>query len=96
MRSVTKSISATEAVRRFSELLNSIKYKGERYTILRGGKAAASIGPAEPSGRARTLADLKEIMGQLPSLGDEAARFEKDLRELVRRQPRMPRRSRWE
>ena len=29
-------ISATEAVRHFSELLNNIKYRGHRYTIIRG------------------------------------------------------------
>lgn len=93
---MAKAISATEAVRRFSELLNSIKYKGEQYTILRGGKAVASIGPAEVPVRTRTLGELKEIVTQLPRLADEAPRFEKDIRDLARRQPRMPRRSRWE
>lgn len=31
-------ISSTEAVRNFSELLNNIKYRGDRYTVIRGGK----------------------------------------------------------
>jgi len=42
-------------VRTFSELLNATKNKGEFYTILRGGKPAAAIGPAEKATGARTL-----------------------------------------
>jgi antitoxin (DNA-binding transcriptional repressor) of toxin-antitoxin stability system len=41
-----QTITATDAVRKFSELLNSIRYRGERHTILKGGKPAATIGPA--------------------------------------------------
>ena len=44
-----KTVSATEAVRKFSELLNSIKYRGDRYTILKGGEPVAFIGPLEAS-----------------------------------------------
>jgi antitoxin (DNA-binding transcriptional repressor) of toxin-antitoxin stability system len=36
-----KTITATEAVRKFSEILNSIKYAGADYTIMRGGKPVA-------------------------------------------------------
>ena len=42
------AISSTEAVRNFSELLNNIKYRGDRYTVIRGGKPAASLVPVEP------------------------------------------------
>ncbi len=31
-----KHITATEAVRRFSEILNSVNHRGERYVIMRG------------------------------------------------------------
>ena len=31
-----KTITATEAVRKFSEILNAVKYNGNHYTILRG------------------------------------------------------------
>jgi hypothetical protein len=31
-----QTITATDAVRNFSELLNNIRYRGERYTILKG------------------------------------------------------------
>lgn len=90
-----KTITATEAARKFSELLNSIKYKGDHYTLVRGGKPVASIGPVEAPLKARTLGELKDLLRQLPRLGDEAARLEKDLRDLVRHQPSMPRKSRW-
>ena len=33
---MTKTITATEAVRKFSKILNAIKYTGNDYTILRG------------------------------------------------------------
>lgn len=33
---MVKSITATEAVQKFSDLLSTIKFKGARYTIVRG------------------------------------------------------------
>ncbi len=38
-------ISATEAARRFSDLLDSVEHSGERYTITRRGKVVAQIEP---------------------------------------------------
>jgi antitoxin (DNA-binding transcriptional repressor) of toxin-antitoxin stability system len=90
-----KPVSATEAVRKFSEILNSIKYRGDHYTIIRGGKPVASISPIETEIRGRSLSDLKELLKKLPSLGDEAERFEKDLKEIRRHQPSMPVKDRW-
>ena len=90
-----KSISATEAVRKFSEILNSIKYRGNRYTVVRGGKAVASICPVETHVKERTLGELKELIRRLPILGDEAERFEKDLKEIIKTQPSMPKKNQW-
>ncbi|MEK6692478.1 MAG: antitoxin [Nitrospirota bacterium] len=90
-----KPVSATEAVRKFSEILNSIKYRGDHYTIIRGGKPVASISPVETETRGRSLGDLKELLKRLPSLGDESERFEKDLKEIRRHQPSMPGKDRW-
>ena len=42
-----KRITATEAVRRFSDILNSVSYRGDRYVIMRGKKAAAQIPPGK-------------------------------------------------
>lgn len=50
-------ISATEAARNFSDLLDNVEHGGERYTIVRRGKAVAHL---EPVGRGRgdTAKDL--------------------------------------
>ncbi len=90
-----KIVSATEAVRKFSEILNSVKYKGKHYTIIRGGKPIASISPVESPLKERTLGELKELLKKLSPLGNESERFEKDIKEIVKNQPSMPERSRW-
>ncbi len=90
-----KTVSATEAVRKFSEILNSIKYRGNHYTILRGGKPVASICPVEMPIKERTLGELRELLKKLPRLGDEAERFERDLKEIIKHQPSMPEKNKW-
>jgi len=91
-----KKISATEAVRRFSEILNSVLYKGSHYKIIRGGKPVASISPVTVSLEEMTLGQLKSLLHRLPKLGDEAGPFEKDLRATRAEQPSLPETSRWE
>ncbi len=85
-----KMLSATEAVRKFSEILNSVKYKGNHYTIIRGGKPVAFIHPAETPLKERTLGELKDLIKKLPPLGDETERFGMDLEKIIRRQPFLP------
>lgn len=38
-------ISATEAARRFSDLLDEVEHHGDHFTIVRRGKAVATISP---------------------------------------------------
>lgn len=90
-----KEVSATEVVRKFSEILNSIKYRGDHYTIMRGGKPVASISPVETHLKERTLGELRGLIKKIPRLGDEAARFEEDLKKIVRGQPSLPEKDRW-
>lgn len=85
-----KTISATEAVRKFSEILNSIKYKGESHTIVRGGKKVVSICPVEIQLKERSLGELKTLLRNIPRLGDEAERFGRDLKKILEHQPPMP------
>ncbi|MDI3467434.1 MAG: hypothetical protein OJF52_004419 [Nitrospira sp.] len=92
---MAKSITATDAVRRFSDLLNTIKFKGVRYTIIRGGKAVATLGPATTSAHHTTLGELQELLTKLPSLGDETAAFEQDLKNIAKTQPILPKGRRW-
>ena len=42
-----KQLSATEASRRFSELLDEVEHGGESYLVVRHGRVVATIGPAE-------------------------------------------------
>ena len=90
------SISSTEAVRNFSELLNNIKYRGDRYTVIRGGKPAASLVPVEPTRSGATLADLREIMSTLPHLDSSDKEFEADVMSAANSQPSMPEALSWE
>jgi prevent-host-death family protein len=42
-----KQLSATEASRRFSEVLDEVDRSGETYVVVRHGRAVATIGPAK-------------------------------------------------
>jgi prevent-host-death family protein len=47
-----KEISATEAARRFSEVLDAVEHDHRTFVVRRGGRVVASIGPAaQSSGR---------------------------------------------
>ncbi len=92
---MTKTITATEAVRKFSEILNSIKYKGDHYTVVRGGKPVASITPAGTTVKTMVLGDLPGLVKTLPSLGEEAERFRKDITEALKHQPLLPETHTW-
>jgi len=90
-----KVLSATEAVRDFSQLLNRIKFKGESFIIRRGGKPVACMGPVGEFTRTRRLKELKQFLKELPRLGDEVDAFAADLDELTNRQPSLPERDPW-
>jgi antitoxin (DNA-binding transcriptional repressor) of toxin-antitoxin stability system len=91
-----KAVTATEAVRDFSGLLNTIKFKGTTYIIKRGGKPVASIGPVKAANAPKTLKELKGILNELPRMGDELDAFEKDLIEVLKAQPSLPEKEPWE
>lgn len=88
-------ISATEAVRHFSELLNNIKYRGHRYTILRGGKPAAALVPVDKTGSPRHLSDLKAIFLTLPRLDPTDSSFADDILDAVKAQPPLAEETAW-
>lgn len=63
-----KEISATEASRNFSKLLDEVE-RGKDFSITRGGKIVARLGPS----RGKTGADLAalfERLGPDPELAD--------------------------
>lgn len=63
-----RTMTATEASRRFSDLLDAIE-RGETVTITRGNHAVAEIGPA----RRRTGADLRSALADVPPPDDRFA-----------------------
>lgn len=91
-----KTINATEAVRTFSEILNSVKYRHESYTIIRGGKPAAVLVPIDSTRLHRTLGELPDFIKSLPKLGDDLELFIKDIEEAKRKLPVLPEKSAWE
>jgi prevent-host-death family protein len=57
-------ISATEAARRFSDILNRVVYRREEFVIERGGEPVCRIVPAGPP--PSTLADLARLLSAVP------------------------------
>ena len=82
---LTHAISATQAARAFSDLLNRVLYRGEAFVIERGGEAVCEISPIKP--RRFTGADL---LGLLRSLPKPDAGFWKAVEEATRQQPSVP------
>ena len=65
-------ISATEAARNLSDILNRVRYRGERFTVIRGGEEVAEIVPAKRSAGV-TLLDLRRALASLPAPDDDFA-----------------------
>jgi len=90
-----KRITATKAVRDFSELLNTIKFGGDRYIIERSGKPVACMAPLKETKKIRTLKELKSLLEELPCLGDELDAFAKDVEDIVACGPPLPKENSW-
>lgn len=58
-----KEIPATEAARKFSDVLDAVEHRGEEFAIRRHGKVVAKLVPARERS---TLADLAEILKAHP------------------------------
>jgi antitoxin (DNA-binding transcriptional repressor) of toxin-antitoxin stability system len=80
-----RRLSATEAARNFSELLNRVRYRGETFIIERGGVAIGELRPAAPV--RFTGADLRALLRSLPPVDDA---FLGAIEEAARSQPRLP------
>lgn len=55
-------ISATEAGRKFSDLLDAVEHRGEHFTIVRRGRVVAQLDPI----RAGRGADIKALLRRQP------------------------------
>ena len=70
-------ISATETARRFSELMNRVRYRGESFIVERGGKPVCEVLPAQPpkfTGR-----ELANLLRSLPKPDEEYLALVEDL-----------------
>jgi antitoxin (DNA-binding transcriptional repressor) of toxin-antitoxin stability system len=63
-----REITATEAAKRFSDLLDAVEHHGESFVVVRHGHAVASIAPAPTA----TGAALKAILAANPPDADWA------------------------
>ena len=91
-----KRISATQAVRDFSDVLNTVKFKGVHYIIERGGKPVASMAPIGKEKDFKTLGELKVLLKKSPGLGEELDAFSADLEGIWKDQPLMAKGEVWE
>jgi len=64
MRSSRFKISAAEAARKFSDLVNRVFYKGETFVVERGGAPVCKISPAAPV--RFTGAEFVRLLSKLP------------------------------
>jgi antitoxin (DNA-binding transcriptional repressor) of toxin-antitoxin stability system len=83
---VETRIRATEAARRFSDVVNRVRYRGEAFVVVRGGEDMCRIGPAAPP--ERTVRDLVELLRAAPRPDVEYSRA---VQAAIRRQGRLPR-----
>ena len=75
----TKRLTVTEAVRNFSEILGRVRFKGERFVLVKGGRPIAELGPTDAAA-AVLLGELPAILDALPHLDPEDAdHFARDL-----------------
>lgn len=51
-------ITATDASKRFADMLDAVEHRGESFTVVRRGRAIAVVAPVRPS----TLGSLREFV----------------------------------
>jgi antitoxin (DNA-binding transcriptional repressor) of toxin-antitoxin stability system len=75
---IMTEISATDASKRFADMLDAVEHRGETFTVVRRGRAIATIAPAHRT----TLGELREFLNANP-LDPEWAEELQDLRRFV-------------
>jgi prevent-host-death family protein len=77
------TITATELARNLSDILSRVRYKDERFVVVRNGVRVAEIAPSNPK-PGLTLGELFEFWKTLPKPDED---FWKDLAEIQASQP---------
>jgi antitoxin (DNA-binding transcriptional repressor) of toxin-antitoxin stability system len=84
---MTTRLSATEAVRTFSDLLNRIRYRGEEFVVERAGEPICRMTPAAPP-QGPSLRELASLLSEIPR---PDAGYGSAVRRAARGQRRVPR-----
>jgi prevent-host-death family protein len=71
------SLSVTDVARNFSEYINRVAYRGDRFVLLKSGREVAELKPVPKGRRLSELAALLKTSARLTP--DEAESFGKDL-----------------
>ena len=77
-------ITATKLAKSFSDALNRVRYRGERFIIERNGEPIAELGPHGPA-EGITLSQLVALLDEVPPAGED---FADDLEAIQAAQPR--------
>jgi prevent-host-death family protein len=83
MGAMSTPISATEAARRFSDLLNRVRYRGEKFVIVRNGEEVAELSAVAP----RPGVTLAEAVDRLIAARSGDPDFADDLERIQAGQP---------
>jgi antitoxin (DNA-binding transcriptional repressor) of toxin-antitoxin stability system len=59
---IVSEISATDASKRFADMLDAVEHRGETFTVVRRGRAIATIAPT----RRTSLAELRDFLRTHP------------------------------
>ena len=84
---MTRRVSATEAARTFSDLLNRIRYRGEEFVVERAGEPVCRMAPAAPTKQLT----WRELLSLLRETRTPDAGYAADVRRAARSQGRPPR-----
>jgi antitoxin (DNA-binding transcriptional repressor) of toxin-antitoxin stability system len=91
---MNRAVSVTDVQRNFADYINRVAYRGERFVLVRGGRAVAELSPV-PSGT--RLGELPALVESLPRLTAEEARaLAHDLDRARSDSARVPPRDPWE
>lgn len=80
-------LSATQAVRAFSDLLNRIRYRGEEFVVERAGEPVCRMTPAAPA-KSLSMRALVSLLREIPKPDPGYA---SDVRRAAGNQGRPPR-----
>lgn len=64
------TITATQLARSLSDVLNRVRYQGERFIVERNGEEVAILGPADAANE-RTVRDFVQFVLSLPRADPE-------------------------